>query len=433
MKSPNRITISQSQRLALNGQLLTSLKLLHFDALTLTRYLEEQAEANPNLKLDWPAPKEWLPRWQSAFQRTTNSVEDVASASPGLQGHVLQQLGTLRLSASQRALAEALVEALEPSGWLGQPLEELAREAAVPIAEAEALLARLQRLDPPGLFARSLAECLTVQAEEAGILGPPMRLLLADLPLVAQGDIPRMARSLRLTEAAVVAQLRLLRGLDPKPGARFESIAAPVREPDLVVTRSATGGWRIELNRSALPSLSLSDGTGEGKAAAQTLIRLVEGRNATLLKVGREILLRQSAALERGLGALVPLTMAGIAESLELAQSTISRVVAGVSVDTPLGTWWLKGLFSTGVGSDGLSGAALRDRLLRMIRAEDPSHPLTDDAIAAAFASEGAVLSRRTVAKYRSQLALQPAQKRKRQAQNVAQHRKADRKGRAEG
>jgi len=433
MKPGNRITISQSQRLALNGQLLTSLKILRFDAAGLSRYLEEQAEANPNLRLDLPAPREWLPRWQTAFSADGPQVEDVAGATPSLVSHVLQQIGAMRLSPQEAALAEVLVLAMKPSGWLGQPLEELALMVGATPDEAETLLARLQRLDPPGLFARSLAECLTVQAEEAGFLNQPMRLLLGNLPLIAQGNVARTAAALHLTEAEVTTHLRLLRALDPKPGARFEGVSAPVREPDLIARRSVTGEWQIELNRSALPTLTLTDFHAEGRQAANALIRLVEGRNATLLMVGRALLTHQSMALEKGHSALVPMTMTTIAEELGLSQSTISRAVAGVAVDTPLGTWWLRGLFGAAVGLDGVSGPALRDRLRRMIRAEDPANPLTDDAIVRALAEEGVDLARRTVAKYRNFLALPPAHRRKQRSQGPAPYGKPDRKGRSGG
>jgi RNA polymerase sigma-54 factor len=162
-----------------------------------------------------------------------------------------------------------------------------------------------------------------------------------------------------------------------------------------------------------LPTLALAEGGGKGRAAARALLRLVENRNATLLSVGQEILSRQEAALDNGAGALVPMTMADVAGAVGLHESTVSRVVAGTAVDTPQGTWWLRALFTGAAREGGPAAGALRDRLARLIGAEDPAAPLTDDAIAEALAEGGAPIARRTVAKYRAALKLPPAHRRR--------------------
>jgi RNA polymerase sigma-54 factor len=142
---------------------------------------------------------------------------------------------------------------------------------------------------------------------------------------------------------------------------------------------------------------------------------MIEGRNATLLSVGQDILARQGAALEEGLGALVPMTMAEVAQALGLHESTISRVVSGTAVDTPRGTWWLRSLFTKAPREGGPSAGALRDRLARLVAGEDPDHPLSDDALALALAGDGdPPIARRTVAKYRAMLNLPPAHRRRR-------------------
>jgi RNA polymerase sigma-54 factor len=141
---------------------------------------------------------------------------------------------------------------------------------------------------------------------------------------------------------------------------------------------------------------------------------MIEGRNATLLSVGQDILHRQTGALEAGLGALVPMTMAEVASAVGLHEGTISRVVAGTSVDTPRGTWWLRALFTKAVREGGPAAGALRDRLAKLVAEEDPDHPLSDDALAAALAEGGAPIARRTVAKYRAMLNLPPAHRRRR-------------------
>ena len=199
-----------------------------------------------------------------------------------------------------------------------------------------------------------------------------------------------------------------------------------MREPDLIARKGAEGGWEVALNRSSLPSLQLADAPGPGRAEARAVIRLVEGRNATLLKVAGEILSRQAAALDEGTGALQPMTMAEIADAMGLNQSTVSRVVAGTAVDTPRGTWWLRAMFSQAIRGQGPSAASLKEALSRMVAAEDPATPLTDQDLADALAGAGAPVARRTVAKYRDQLGIPPAHLRR-------AHPASDRKGRSRG
>ncbi len=411
MKSRNRITVQQTQRLSLTTGLATSIRILRADAAGLSRYLEEQAAENPQLVLGQQASGEWLPRWRDALGLSGGAggeMPETAAAGPSLVTHVLNLIAALRLPLREAALAEAFVEALEPTGWLGKPLAAIAARVGATPAEAERMLLRLQRqMEPTGLFARSLLECLRLQADEAGELDDAMAGVLARLDLVARGDFARIGRELGLSELQIRRKIMIIRGFDPKPGAGFQTCAAPVREPDLMAQKGEAG-WEISLNRSALPSLSLAEVKAKGRAEARALIRLVEGRNATLLTVGREILMRQAAALESGVGALVPMTMAEIAEAVGMHQSTISRVVAGASVDTPKGTWWLRALFTQSVTDDGPSAAALRETLARMVAAENPARPLTDQALAAALS-----VARRTVAKYRGMLGLPPANRRK--------------------
>lgn len=433
MRTRQRITMAQTQRLQLNLGLTTALRILAQDAQGLTRFLEEQVAENPHLALE-PAqvvPGEWLPRWADALARAgrqsgpdfATGAESVATATPSLIAHVMAEVDRLALSMAERRIALALVEALEPTGWLGLPLAAVAQAAQVAPAVAEAVLARLQQIEPRGLFARSLAECLRLQAQEAGILDPVLSCILEHLDLLAAGDFARLARMCAVGEHEITARLRLIRRLDPKPGAQFaDGAAAPIREPDLIATKGKSG-WDIALNRSALPSLRVErpekrPATPEARALlgqAQALGRMLESRNATVMRVGRAILQRQEAALEHGLGRLQPMTMAEIAETLGLHESTISRVVAGTSVDTPRGTWWLRSLFSArlGEGDTATSAAALRAALARLVAAEPPGAPLPDAALAEALAAEGHVVARRTLAKYRAQLHIPPAHRRR--------------------
>lgn len=411
----SRVTIQQVQRLSLNLSLTASIRVLRADAEGLTAFLEEQAAENPALVLTRPVQTEWLPRWSDALSRqaTLPDWAEPAAAAPGLLVHVAEEIRALDLSPTDQRIAEALMEGLDPSGWLVTSVEEVAFDTGVSVPMATRVLLRLQRMDPPGLFARDLAECLRLQADEAGELDPPMAGVLACLPLIAARQYDRVARQIGATEAEVELRLARLRRYDPKPGARFAQGAAPVAEPDLVVQRGADGGWEVALNRSSLPTVSVAPGRGAGRAEARGILRMIQGRNSLLLDLAREMLRRQPAVLEAGLGALSPMTMTDVAQSLGVHQTTVSRLVAGTSMDTPRGTWWLRALFSAAVREDGPSGAALRDRLARLVAEEDPARPLTDEALATALALGGEPVARRTVAKYRAMLGIPPAHRRR--------------------
>lgn len=413
MKSRNRISVHQTQRMTLTTGLATSIRILHADAAGLSRYLEEQAAENPQIVLTRPQVQEWLPRWKSAFTSDADRPEQEA-AGPSLVSHVLAMIEGLRLDPGEARIALALAEALEPTGWIGRSLPAIAGQLGIAAPAVESVLRRLQaRAEPTGLFARNLAECLRLQAEEAGELDGPMTALLNRLDLLARGEIDRIAREAGLELQDLRQAFSRLRSYDPKPGAGFEASAAPIREPDLIAEKGAAG-WIVSLNRSALPSVSVAEGRAKGRAEARGLIKMIEGRNATLLSVGQDVLNRQTAALEAGLGALVPMTMAEVATAVGVHESTISRVVAGTAVDTPRGTWWLRALFTQAAREGGLAAGALRDRLARLVAEENPDHPLSDEALAAALEEGGAPIARRTVAKYRAMLNLPPAHRRRR-------------------
>lgn len=420
MKDRPRISIAQTQRLQLNLGLAASIKVLRADAEGLTRYLEEQASENPCIGLARAPHSEWLPRWSMAFGQAQDGEDQQASAAPSLMAHVMGGVESVTRPGRERAIAQALAEGLEPSGWLGVSLAEVAHEVGASLPEVEAVLVKVQRLEPTGIFARNLAECLRLQAAEAGCLDPVLAQILDHLDLLAAGETARLARLCKVAEADVMARLRLIRGFDPKPGAQFEQGAAPLREPDLTA-RKTDVGWQVALNRSALPAMTLHrpgtrpmDPDAKAQwAAAKLVARMVEGRNTTLLRVGTEILRRQEAALDNGRKALVPMTMAAVAQTLGLHESTVSRVVAGTAVDTPNGTWWLRGLFTAALG-DGVSAATVQAAIGRMIAAEDPAKPLSDEALVQALAAEGMTIARRTVAKYREALHIPPAHRRRR-------------------
>lgn len=398
----------------------TSLRVLRADAAGLARYLEEQASEIPALTLvpTLPGPGDWLPRWSGMLPEPGSAPREAATPAPSLIAHVLGAIPALVPPEGYR-IAYALTEALEPTGWLGQSTDRIAADLGVADAAVETVLTQLQAIEPAGLFARTLAECLHLQAADAGCLDDVMRAMLGRLDLVASGDWAAMSRVAQAPEAEIMACFRTIRSFNPKPGTHFSSVASPLREPDLAV-RPGPDGWAVSLNRSSLPTL-LVDDAAPGATAARAVLTLIERRHSTLIAVAQSILVHQRAALEQGPAMLRPLAMRTVAEAVGLHKSTVSRVVAGTAIDTPHGTWWLRALFSGDMGSD-TGAAALRARLGRLIAAEDRTAPLSDEALAMALrlpasasgdTGPGPQISRRTVAKYRAALRIPPAHRRR--------------------
>lgn len=437
MSQRQRIVIAQQQRLALNPSLHASIRLLRSDTAGLTRYLEEQVADNPHLRLIPPEPAalgDWLPRWSGVLAFGTRSapvMEEVAAPQPGLIAHVTTAIQALSLPRGAQSIALALVEALEPSGWLGRSTAQIAADLAVPENAVTSVLSRLQTLEPVGIFARNLSECLALQAAERGQLDPEMATILRNLDLLAAGNTARLASLCGCDEAGVLRRFRIIRALNPKPGNGFSAPSpAHAREPDLVVRPLTGGQWHVALNRSALPSVEvLADPPVTANPArlqaARALHHMLTARNDTLLQVGREIAGRQVAALAQGRGALMPMTMAEVAAALGLHVSTISRVVAGASMDSPQGVWWLRQMFSGARGGAGgqakaeadgprVAAAALRHRLGRIVATESPEAPLSDAGLAERLAEQtGVTLARRTVAQYREAEGIPAAHRRR--------------------
>jgi RNA polymerase sigma-54 factor len=423
MVSRVRTNLSLRQRMHLTQGLSASIRVLSMDASGLSRYLAEQAADNPHLRLEeapLPAPLS-LPRWTGVLLPHGDGAEPgrLSAGAPSLLAHVEAGIARLIPPGRARRLALALSAALEPSGWLARPLAALAAETGASVPELESVLVQLRGLDPPGLFARSLQDCLTLQAVEAGWFDPVAQVCLANLPLVAAGEVDRLARLARADPAAVRACLRRIRTLNPKPGAVFDPGAPPAPTPDLLA-RLHGGVWLVEPNPAAHPALRLdrtpARGADAGRLAeARALVRQVEARGRTLLRVGQEIARRQAAALHDGPAALVPMSMEDIAEPLGLHPTTVGRAVAGVSMDTPRGPVWLRRFFSAAVGEGGQAAAAVKARLAALVAAEDPRAPLSDLALAGQLAAAGlGTAARRTVAKYRAALGLPPAHLRRR-------------------
>ena len=342
----------------------------------------------------------------------------LAAGEAGLCEHLLDQL-----NGEGGQLAEAIVRELEETGYLATPLEAIQAATGAKRKEVEQALALVQSLDPAGVGARNLAECLALQAKAADRYDPAMARLIDNLDLLARGQMKDLRRICGVDDEDLADMVRELRAYDPKPGCRFANREPDTATPDLFVRRTAQG-WAVELNSATLPRvlvnrryhLELKAGAtdkaskawlNESLASAHWLVKALDQRARTIVKVASEIVKRQDGFFREGMAAMRPLTLREVAESIEMHESTVSRVTSNKYVACERGIFELKYFFSSGVGSDdgeGAAAGAVKAAIGKLIAAEDDI--LSDDTLVNLLKEKGFDLARRTVAKYREAMGI---------------------------
>lgn len=430
--------LGQRQSIVMTAQLQKAICLLQYSNVDLHSVIESEAEDNPFVDVKAGPGTDGQASMRGIGSRSGGAGADqgdmlarIAEHDLSLYAHVSAQFDMLFPENSDRMIADVFLEALEPSGWLGEDLDALAFRLGLSMEEAEDWLERVQQVEPSGLFARSLAECLKLQAEDQDLMTPIFAALLENLPKLAAADLKGLMRACGCDMDELRPALKLLRSLNPKPGADFNGPVTPQRAPDLLVSKGEEG-WQVELNKSTLPSVLVNeksaaqlkpahgDYVNDTLSVALWLRRAVAHRNQTTLAVGAEILRRQSGFMEKGPAGLTPMTLKDVAEAIGVHESTVSRVTTDLLMQTPQGTFPLKYLFSASLrkeeGEEGESAAAVRHRIQQLVREEDAGRPLSDDAIAKIITKEGTHLARRTVAKYRDILKIPSSFQRRRNA-----------------
>jgi RNA polymerase sigma-54 factor len=369
-----------------------------------------------------------------------------ACARTDLREHLRAQLMLTQASPRDRALGELLIEAIDDNGYLGTALDELVEmcpaEAAVELDDLQAALRLLQSFDPVGVGARCASECLALQLDaltrqpkppaSAEVLALAKRVVSDHLPLLASRDFTRLRKLLDASEADLRAAHAIIRGLNPHPGVAFGSTGADFVVPDIFVRR-IRNRWVAQLNPDIMPRLRVnqayasivkrsSRGT-EGQAAwstrlqeARWLIRNIQQRFDTILRVSQAVVDRQQNFFAHGAVAMRPLVLREIADTVGLHESTISRVTSNKYMSTPLGVYELKYFFGSHVATESggaASSTAIRALIKQLIGAEDPTNPLSDSKLADLLGQQGIVVARRTVAKYREALKIAPVAMRK--------------------
>ncbi len=362
-------------------------------------------------------------------------LEQTSAAQITLAEHLNEQIGAAAKNEGEAFIARHLIGLLDEAGYLTFDLRDVAYDLGVELRDAEDALKAVQTLDPSGVGARSLSECLAIQAREADRYDPCMAQLIDHLEWVARGEIARLKRVCGVDEEDFADMLAELRGYDPKPGLAYGASTASAVVPDLLLTDNGEGGWDVALNEETLPRLivnrsyfvELRDGAPdpdaqswlkEKLADAHWLIRALDQRQKTILKTAAEIVKKQEGFFRNGVSDLRPLTLREVAEEIDMHESTVSRVTSNKFLHCERGCFELKYFFTSGVSSsdgEGASSEAIKARIKALTDTEEPKKILSDQKLADLLKEEGFDLARRTVAKYREAIGIGSSAERRRQ------------------
>ena len=472
------LQLKLSQHLTLTPQLQQSIRLLQLSTLELNQELEKFLMENPLLERDEPEteepagqalrgngasePAQSAPAgpdegttaesanpefdWDSGSGSGAGARDEgeereypqIAADSPTLRGHLLEQLAMLNVDERDRGLVVLLIEALDENGYLSAPLEELLEtlpaEIGIELDDLKIALRHLQNFDPTGVGARNAAECVELQLAAMPEPTPCRELALAiartHLALLAARDFTRLKKLLQCDDDSLRGAQHLIQHLNPRPGAAFSPLETRYIVPDVLV-RKSKGVWVASLNPDAMPKLRInrmyadilqSNRNNSGSQMslqlqeARWLIKNVQQRFETILRVSQAIVDRQRQFLEHGEVAMRPLVLREIAEVLELHESTVSRVTTQKFMLTPRGIFELKYFFGSHVATDtggACSSTAIRALIKQLITAENPHQRLSDSRISEILGQQGIVVARRTIAKYRESLHIAPVNLRK--------------------
>jgi RNA polymerase sigma-54 factor len=495
MALTQRLEFRQSQALVMTPQLMQAIKLLQLSNLDLAAYVEGELERNPLLERANEGPPEGNQREEAAAEAPgeaaevngSAAIEDsfdtgienvfpdaeaparpaqnepaaysewagvgsggredgdynleaFVSAEATLADHLGEQLALAIADPARRMIGRHLIDLVDEAGYLAGDLTAIAERLGAPLAEIEAVLAILQTFDPPGVCARNLSECLTIQLREQDRFDPAMQALVAHLDLVARRDLPALRRLCGVDDADLADMVAEIRRLNPKPGLAFGSALVQPIVPDVFVRVAQDGGWLVELNSDTLPKVLVNQtyyaqvsrtAKKEGEKSylaeclqtATWLMRALDQRAKTILKVSTEIVRQQDAFFAHGVQFLRPLNLKTVADAIGMHESTVSRVTANKYMATSRGIFELKYFFTSSIaasdGGEAHSAEAVRHRIKQLIDGESAHEVLSDDTIVERLREAGIDIARRTVAKYREALRIPSSVQRRREKQTA--------------
>ncbi|QNB46864.1 RNA polymerase factor sigma-54 [Thermanaerosceptrum fracticalcis] len=452
------LNLEQTQKLIMTPELRQAIKILQLSSLELTDYVNQIILENPLIEAreedyNFPEPKEKKSSevdWEDYIEEMRNlperpmaveakqefTFENMVTRGVSLQEYLLSQLGLIRLKSSEEAMARYLIGNIDTTGYLAVTLEQAARDLRKKVSEIEKILHLVQSLDPPGVGARDLRECLLLQLKQKGLLNEELtRLVQNHLEDIGAGKLQRIAQALDITVGRAQELADMIKSLNPKPGASFggeEEIRYIV--PDVLVQR-VEDEYIILVNDTNIPRLTINQtytsilhknskvdedtrNFVEGKLnQALWLIRSIEQRRMTIYLVSRAIVTMQREFFDRGVKYLRPLTLKQIAEEVGVHESTVSRATANKYMQTPQGIFEFKFFFSSGLNTNKgecASSESIKSIISDIIKEEDITRPYSDQKIADILQERGVKIARRTVTKYREELSIPSAGQRKR-------------------
>lgn len=370
-----------------------------------------------------------------SFSDNDHNLEEYVSGDISLKDYLNQQLTLVLSDPSERIIGQHLIDFVDEAGYLSADLEQLGDKLGAPADMIEGVLTALQTMDPPGVFARSLAECLALQLKEQNRYDDVIAKLLDNLHLLGAQDISKLRKEIGVDQSELAEMVAEIQQLDPKPGLRFGSVHVQTVIPDITVRPASDGSWFVELNSETLPRVlvnrayytTVSQGAPsdddktyllECLQTANWLVKSLDQRARTILRVAEELVRQQDAFFVHGVQHLKPLNLKTVADAISMHESTVSRVTSNKYMATPRGIFELKYFFTSAIQSSGdgdaYSSEAVRYRIKQMIDAETDKKILSDDKIVEKLRAEGMDIARRTVAKYREAMRIPSSVERRR-------------------
>ncbi|MBP2548258.1 RNA polymerase sigma-54 factor [Neorhizobium galegae] len=408
--------------------------------------LSERLDANfENVFQDDVAPRgadapELISQWKSmpgADAGESYDLDDFVAGVVTLKDHLMQQAPFLLSRPADMLIVQHLIDQLDENGYFHGDMADMAARLGTTSAAVDAVLSAAQTLDPPGVFARSLSECLAIQLRQKDRFDPAMAALVAHLDLLAKRDFASLRKICGVDDEDLMDMLAEIRALNPRPGASFQTGISEAIVPDIVVRASTDGSWLVELNPDTLPKVLVNQAyfqtvskkatrpgedqnfLSECMQTANWLTRSLDQRAKTIMKVATEIVRQQDAFLLHGVDHLRPLNLKTVADAIKMHESTVSRVTSNKYMLTPRGLFELKYFFTVSIssaeGGDSHSAEAVRHRIRLLIEKESPDAVLSDDDIVVSLKSTGVELARRTVAKYREAMNIPSSVQRRRE------------------
>jgi RNA polymerase sigma-54 factor len=395
---------------------------------------EARAPSSDNL----PVQSEWAGVGAGARPDADYNLEAFVSAEVTLVDHLAEQLALAVADPVRRMIGRHLIDLIDEAGYLTENLAEVAEKLGAPLAEVEAVLAILHGFEPAGVCARNLTECLAIQLKELDRFDPAMQTLVAHLDLLAKRDLAALRKVCDVSEDDLSDMIAEIRHLNPKPGLAFGNTLVQPIVPDVFVRQGPDGGYIVELNSDTLPKVLLNQSyyaevAGSAKnnkdktyladclQTATWLVRALDQRAKTILKVAKEIVRQQDAFFAHGVQHLRPLNLKTVADAIEMHESTVSRVTANKYMATNRGIFELKYFFTSAIaaadGGEAHSAEAVRHRIKQLIDAEKAQDVLSDDTIVERLRVAGIDIARRTVAKYREAMRIPSSVQRRREKQ----------------